>query len=436
MKRGRQCDVTITKSHLKCSLKNNIGPNVQLEVSLSDILAVQTQSRDNSNVNSVVVHYAGHKKDKVLTWEKLVLAGETDLCKEVNNVFSYAFADRQRPRHYLVLINPQSGKKTARRIFHKKVAPLFRACGITFKVYETTGPNDARTAFQDVDFTTLDGVLIVGGDGFYSEVVTALVLRQQQANGIDADDPEATLMPLTFPVGIIPGGSGNYVVKYLHGTTDPVTAAIKIVLGQTTATNIVSLHQGGKLQAYAGLLLGFGLFGDMMYTCEKYRWMGNVRYKIFPVKCLFSRRLINATVDYQKEATGHWHTVSGSFYSVEAGVVDLADKETKLVPVFGDSALSLHMVSECPLGDHIKQLTKVNDWLSGAYDFSFIQTERVLRYRVSLANLATVKLASGEDVLADHYYVNLDGEALLINKTSFDVRLHTGIFQIFGEVQL
>ncbi|XP_059174442.1 ceramide kinase-like [Physella acuta] len=431
MKRGRQCDVSVTKTHLKCTLKNNLGPNVQLEISLSDVLAVQTQSRDNTNVSSVVVHYAGKKKDKVLTWEKLVLAGQPELCKELNNIFSYAFSERQRPKHYLVLINPRSGSKTANRLFHKKVAPLFRACGITFKVYVTTGPNDARNAFQDVDFSTLDGVISVGGDGFYSEVVTALVLRQQQITGVNPDDPDATLSPLSIPVGVIPGGSGNYVVNYLHGTTDPVTSAIKIVLGKTCPTNIVGIHQGKKLEGYAGLIAGFGLFGDMMYTCEKYRWMGNVRYKVLPVKCILSRRLIEAEVEYQTTA-GDWRSSRGSFYSIETGIVDLADSSAKLVPVFGDSALTLHLVRECPLGDHIKQLSKVAEWASGAYDYNFVQSERVLRYKVSLSSHPTVQPEGGDEQLVENMYMNCDGEALKIHRANFQVRLHTGIVQLFG----
>ncbi|GFO21011.1 sphingosine kinase 1 [Plakobranchus ocellatus] len=63
----------------------------------------------------------------------------------------------QKPRQFFVLINPNSGRKTASRVFYKKVAPLFRACGVSFRAYETSGPTDARNAFRDLDFSTLDG---------------------------------------------------------------------------------------------------------------------------------------------------------------------------------------------------------------------------------------------------------------------------------------
>ncbi|XP_035826337.1 ceramide kinase [Aplysia californica] len=435
-KRGRKCDVTVTKTHLKCTLKNNLGSNVLWSVSLDDILAVQTQSRDNSELNSVVVHYAARGKGHSLTWAKLVLSGDPDLCKELNNSFATTLPERLRPKTFLVVINPNSGSKTAGRIFHKKVAPLLRTCNITFKVYETRGPDDTPNAFQDVDFSELDGVLCVGGDGHYSKVVTALVDKHQESVGADVKDPDAELRPLPFPVGVIPGGSGNYIPFYLHGSRDPLTAAIKVVLGNSTPTNIVAVHQGGKLEGYCGLICGFGLFGDMMYSCERTRWMGNLRYTVMPLKRIFSRRLIDVTVELQPESgSGDWQTISGSVYSVDTGVVDLADRGAKLVPVFGDSAMTVHLASQCPLGHHIKQLSKVQAWDSGAYDFDFVRTERTSRFRISLPNAQTTTSATGETSLEEHFYLNLDGEALLIHKPHFDVRLHTGVVTLFGTQQ-
>lgn len=48
---------------------------------------------------------------------------------------------------------------------------------------------------------------------------------------------------------------------------------------QTRPLNVASIHQGNKLEGICHLLSSFGLIGDMMRACEKYRWMGNVRYK-------------------------------------------------------------------------------------------------------------------------------------------------------------
>ncbi|CAG5133706.1 unnamed protein product, partial [Candidula unifasciata] len=265
---------------------------------------------------------------------------------------------------------------------------------------------------------TIKSVIAVGGDGIISEVLTAIVHRQQQMEGFNADDPDVKLPPIPFPVGFIPAGSGNYAVRYLHGCTDVVTAAIKIVLSQTRPVNVVSVHQGNKLEGISHLLTSFGLIGEMIRACEQHRWLGNLRYKILPVRTIFRRRLIDAEVEFLKESTGEWQSSKGAFYIVDTNVCDLVDKDSKLVPVFADSALNLHMTSACSLSDHIKQLSKVADFTAGAYNYDFIQVERVLKYRVHLPTLES----QGQDSnRGEVFYMNLDGEAQVIDQPSFQV---------------
>ena len=121
-------------------------------------------------------------------------------------------------------------------------------------------------------------VVTVGGDGLYCEVMNGIILRTQTDHGVHVHDREARVVPSRLPIGIIPAGTGDMVVQYLHGTRDVMTAALRIVLGGSLPTNAVSVHQGGQLAAYSGLLLAFGLQGDMMADCEKFRWMGQSRY--------------------------------------------------------------------------------------------------------------------------------------------------------------
>ena len=74
-------------------------------------------------------------------------------------------------------------------------------------------------------------------------------------------------------------GSFNSLIQYLHGTKCVKTAVLKILLGSTVKMNSASVHEDGKCLAHSGLILGFGLFGDMMNDCEQYRWMGPKRYQ-------------------------------------------------------------------------------------------------------------------------------------------------------------
>lgn len=71
-------------------------------------------------------------------------------------------------------------------------------------------------------------------------------------------------------------------------------------------------------------------------------------------------------MDYLQESTGEWQTSKGDYYGLEINLVDLVDNGQKLVPTFGSSSLTMHRTSSCQLGDHIKQLSKIAEWQTGA----------------------------------------------------------------------
>ena len=49
-------------------------------------------------------------------------------------------------------------------------------------------------------------VIAMGGDGLYMEILHGLTLRKQEEEGVDFNDPDATLIPPTVRVGIVPAG--------------------------------------------------------------------------------------------------------------------------------------------------------------------------------------------------------------------------------------
>nr|KAG5710249.1 hypothetical protein BaRGS_008965 [Batillaria attramentaria] len=236
----------------------------------------------------------------------------------------------ERPKRLAVIINPNSGKKRAEKVFKTKVQPVFSLCGIHSTVTVTSAPKEARELLQTLDLGDVDGVVTVGGDGLYCEVMNGLLLRTQKDHGVNADDPEAEIIPTDIPIGIIPAGSGDWVVQYLHGTRDVITSALHVVLGKTSLTNAVSVHQGGKLSAYAGLVLGFGLQGDIMNDCEKFRWMGPSRYSVVPVSTVLSRQLFDVEVEYQDDVTSDVKRISDQMYGVDTYVISKGEQGDKL----------------------------------------------------------------------------------------------------------
>ena len=49
-------------------------------------------------------------------------------------------------------------------------------------------------------------VIAMGGDGLYMEILHGLTLRKQEEEGVDFNDPDATLIPPAVRVGIVPAG--------------------------------------------------------------------------------------------------------------------------------------------------------------------------------------------------------------------------------------
>ena len=63
----------------------------------------------------------------------------------------------QRPTHLVAFINPNSGKRTAEKIFKNKVLPLLRLCNIGCNAYVTQYPKQAREKLQIIDLQHADG---------------------------------------------------------------------------------------------------------------------------------------------------------------------------------------------------------------------------------------------------------------------------------------
>ncbi|KAM9528753.1 ceramide kinase-like [Salvelinus alpinus] len=81
-----------------------------------------------------------------------------------------------RPKHLLVYINPYGGKQQGKCIYEQKVAPLFACASISTDVIVTEHANHARDHLKtEAELKKYDGVVCVGGDGMFSEIVHGLV---------------------------------------------------------------------------------------------------------------------------------------------------------------------------------------------------------------------------------------------------------------------
>lgn len=136
-------------------------------------------------------HFAVHTYQKCISkkgiWiPKSYVFRHTDphVCKRWANQLQ-CLVDKQinRPRNLWVIINPYSGRKTALKTW-EEVSPLFSRAGINTKVLMTERIKHAFEIMNEASnaaLMDLDGVIVVGGDGLFNEVLNGFLLRRHRA---------------------------------------------------------------------------------------------------------------------------------------------------------------------------------------------------------------------------------------------------------------
>ncbi|CAK9263449.1 unnamed protein product [Sphagnum jensenii] len=266
--------------------------------------------------------------------------------------------DTRRPKRLLVFINPYGGKGLGVQIW-EKVAPLFYRAKVETKVVKTERSGHAHGIMKHAskeELNALDGVIVVGGDGLFNEVLNGLVLHRHKANGaakpqrttdvqthgdghhkpeqqnghhsseekgeeavltdgLDLDESGLQNLRMNLDnsnpdlrLGIIPAGSTDAVVVSTTGARDPVTSALHIILGDSMPLDILrmtgwnkspedGLDEKPKVQ-YAASFTGYGFYGDVTKESESLRWMGPARYDAAGFKVFMKHKRYEAEVSF------------------------------------------------------------------------------------------------------------------------------------------
>ncbi|XP_061617677.1 ceramide kinase isoform X1 [Phyllopteryx taeniolatus] len=345
------------------------------------------------------------------------------LCQQwIQTINDQLSTQTNRPKSLLVYINPYGGKRQGKHIYDQKVAPLFSRACIATDVIVTERANHARDHLKtEANLDKYDGVVCVGGDGMFSEILHGLVTRTQSEHGIDPNQPDAHLAPCSLRIGIIPAGSTDCICFATVGTNDAVTSALHIIVGDSQPMDVCSVHHNDTFLRYSVSLLGYGFYADVQTDSERQRWLGPARYDLSGVKTFLSHNYYEGTVSFvpaednvgnprDKEQcragcrvcqrktslqqphndkpshTGSdtWTEIRGKFIAINAANMSCACPRSPqgLSPSahLADGTADLILVRKCSRLDFFKHLLRHTN-KEDQFDHSFVEVHRVRRFR-------------------------------------------------------
>ncbi|CAN9499022.1 unnamed protein product [Ophioblennius macclurei] len=421
-----------------------------------------------------------------------------DSCQRwVAGIRELLIANASRPKHLLVYINPYGGKKQGKRIYEQKVAPLFARAGVSTHVIVTEHANHARDHLRtEAELKQFDGVVCVGGDGMFSEIIHGLIWRTQVDGGVDANCPEETLSPCSLRIGIIPAGSTDCICFATVGTNDPVTSALHIIVGDSQAMDVCSIHHNNTFLRYSVSLLGYGFYGDVLTDSERKRWMGPARYDLSGLKMFLTHHYYEGTVSYlpargilgtprdgarcrsgcvvcqhngqllsekaeryemekesDDEGDGEWRTIRGKFLAINAASMSCACPRSPkgLSPAahLADGTTDLILVRKCSRFDFLRHLLRHTS-KDDQFDLTFVEVHRVRRFRFTPRHCQSdsdLELDLRESnkgqifsqICTNHpacgcvpAYSSWNCDGEILTHTAIDVRVHCRLIKLFA----
>uniref|UniRef100_A0A1B6D226 DAGKc domain-containing protein n=1 Tax=Clastoptera arizonana TaxID=38151 RepID=A0A1B6D226_9HEMI len=458
--------------------ENEAPPHTRNTLLLDDVIAVDymfkkqrcchnnkvhfskpNSSQEFSNITQPVgfcIHYALHEKQNKWRHHKLLLTtNETrHTISWVNTLQALYKGLLQRPKQIIVFVNPFGGKRKGLQIYEQIAKPLFDIAGIEIDLTVTQRANHARDILESEDLSKFDGIVCVGGDGTFSEIMNGLLIRTARDEGIDPNNLDNELPRPKLRIGVIPGGSTDTVAYCIHGTTDIETAVLHVIIGESAGLDVSSVHNEHSLLCYYASVISYGYLGDIIRDSDKFRWMGPKRYdfsgfKKFLVNQGYEGEIMLATnssnapedskcfkdcqrclsqkdIRLDDDTTQDWKTIRGKFLMVNGANLSCACPRSPngISPHchMGDGCLDLVLVKHTSLINNLRLLLTLSNKMKTIYDLPFVEVHRTKRFSFRALPLCA-RTASDVSVW------NCDGEILF--DTFLQIRSHCQLLQVF-----
>ncbi|XP_061197429.1 ceramide kinase-like isoform X1 [Saccostrea echinata] len=270
-----------------------------VNIKICDLIGCQSCDEQSNSLSSlfvtppnIVIRYIAKGQNYKWTAETVEVMGSKEECEALKNEINKKLGqEKERPKKLAVFINPIGGSQNSVSVYSKVITPLFKAANISCDVMVSERPKHMIDLVSGFDTASVDGLVVVGGDGTLLEILNCLLTRVQKEAGLDYDQPTCKLKPLEVPIGIIPTGTGNGAASGLYGNKDVVTAVLHIIKGQTNYNNAQAIYSGGKLVSFSGgVCVAYGLFSDIIYHTDRNRWLKRARYVVVPINVLLFKR--------------------------------------------------------------------------------------------------------------------------------------------------
>lgn len=187
-----------------CWSSFRLQPKLENKIKFSDVYAVQlldegpvyvpwntgivAQGKKNTEMHRFAVHVITRSRKCPSAWvpcEYLFGHGNLDTCKSwVEHLSARINNEQDRPKNLLVFVHPVCGKGRGCKNW-ETVAPLFDQAKVNTKVITTERAGhayDTLASLSDKELKKFDGVVAVGGDGLFNEILNGLLSSRHKTS--------------------------------------------------------------------------------------------------------------------------------------------------------------------------------------------------------------------------------------------------------------
>lgn len=164
----------------------------------------------------------------------------------------------------LLIYNPWASHRRAKKLL-PEVESYLQEKGVEVDLNLTTSPGHATEITRKADFNDYDGLIAAGGDGTLFEIV----------NGYFQNSSEKRI-----PLGIIPTGTGNAVIRDLDLDTSRWKEAVDVIVCNRPKRVDVGHFHAQEKDYYFLNIMGVGFVADVTKTAYRLKVLGNLSYTL------------------------------------------------------------------------------------------------------------------------------------------------------------